>query len=173
DAGYPAEASRPILEKLEAYFGMPYPYPKLDMVAVSVFNAGAMENPGLITYRQELILTNPAEMTLHKQQAYAEGAAHELAHQGFGDLVTVGWWDDTWLNEAFASWMEAKVIAQWKPEWDAEIEMVSTKSGAMGADSLDSARQIRQPIETPNDIANSFDGITYRKGEAVLAMIER
>jgi alanyl aminopeptidase len=173
DAAWPAEASRPILEKLEDYFGMPYPYPKLDMLAVAVFNAGAMENPGLITYRQELILTNPGEMTLRKQQAYAEVSAHEMAHQWFGDYVTLAWWDDTWLNEAFATWMEGKVIAKWKPEWDAEIEQVSTKSGAMGADSLDSARQVRQPIESTNDIQNAFDGITYRKGMSVLAMIER
>jgi alanyl aminopeptidase len=173
DAAYPAEATRPLLDLLEDYFGTPYPFGKLDMVAVSVFNAGAMENPGLITFRQDLILTKPSEMTMNRQETYAAVAAHEMAHQWFGDDVTLAWWDDTWLNESFASWMEAKVVAKFHPEWDADVEQVSSRSRVMGADSLESARQIRQPIESANDIENAFDGITYGKGEAVLAMLER
>jgi cytosol alanyl aminopeptidase len=173
DARYAAEVTRPILDLLEDYFGTPYPFSKLDIVAVSVFNAGAMENPGLVTFRQQLVLTKPAELTTARQQSYAVTAAHELAHQWFGDDVTLAWWDDTWLNEAFATWMEAKVIAKFKPEWDADVEQAAARSHVMGADSLDSARAIRQPIETANDIANAFDGITYGKGEAVLTMIER
>jgi alanyl aminopeptidase len=173
DAAYPAKVSVELLEWLETYFGTPYPYPKLDLVAVSVFNAGAMENPGLITYRQSLILTKPEERTLGREQAYATTAAHEMAHQWFGDYVTLAWWDDTWLNESFASWMETKIVKEWQPSWDLDIEAVGSKSGVMGQDSLDSARAIRQPITTAEEIESSFDGITYAKGEAVLSMIER
>ena len=172
DAAYPAQVTRTLLDLLEDYFGTPYPFPKLDIVAVSVFNAGAMENPGLITFRQELVLTKPSELTDGRRQSYAVTATHEMAHQWFGDDVTLAWWDDTWLNESFATWMEAKVIAKFKPEWDAEVEQASARSHVMGADSLDSARAIRQPIDTANDIESSFDAITYGKGEAVLTMIE-
>lgn len=173
DAAYPAQVTGEILALLEDYFGTPYPFKKLDHVAVAVFNAGAMENPGLITYRQEILLTKPEEMTLAKQQRYAAIAAHEMAHQWFGNLVTLAWWDDVWLNEAFATWAEAKVIDQWKPAWDGQVYMVASKSRVMGADSLDSARTIRQPITAHGDIETGFDGITYQKGQAVLTMIER
>jgi alanyl aminopeptidase len=173
DAAYPAEVTKEIVAGLEDYFGTPYPFKKLDQVAVSVFNAGAMENPGLITYRQAYILTKPEEMTLAKRQAYAVTAAHEIGHQWFGDLVTLAWWDDVWLNEAFATWIEAKIIDQWKPEWDVPVISVAATSRVMGADSLDSARKIRQPIEQQGDIESGFDGITYQKGRAVLTMLER
>ncbi|MBX3161725.1 MAG: ERAP1-like C-terminal domain-containing protein [Deltaproteobacteria bacterium] len=173
DVAYPVEATRPIVDLLEDYFGMPYPYEKLDLVAVSVFNAGAMENPGLVTYRQGILVTKPAEMTLGKKKSFAIVTAHELAHQWFGDYVTLAWWDDTWLNESFASWMETKIVEKFKPEWEIDVERVEGKASAMGSDSLDSARAIRQPIKSNDDIHNAFDGITYAKGEAVLTMIER
>lgn len=173
EAGYAAQATRPLLDLLEDYFGMPYPYSKLDMLAVSVFNAGAMENPGLITWRHSAILIKPEEITTNRQRGYASTAAHEMAHLWFGDYVTLAWWDDTWLNEAFATWMATKVLEQWKPEWEIPVGRVVSKSQVMSGDSLDSARTIRQPIETANDIANAFDGITYRKGESVLTMLER
>jgi alanyl aminopeptidase len=173
EAAYAAQATKPLLDLLEDYFGTPYPYAKLDMLAVSVFNGGAMENPGLITYRQDIVLTKPEELTLVSQKRYAEVAAHEMAHQWFGDYVTLAWWDDTWLNESFASWMESKVAAQWKPDWEIAAEGAAGKRFVMGADSLDSARTIRQPITTANDIINAFDGITYGKGQAVLTMLER
>jgi alanyl aminopeptidase len=171
-ADYPKQVTGEILAALEDYFGIPYPYDKLDIVAVPVFNAGAMENAGLITFRQELVVTRPGEMTESRQERYAEVAAHEMAHQWFGDLVTLAWWDDTWLNEAFATWAESKVIAQWKPEWETSVDAITSKSGAMNGDSLASARKIRQPIETDNDIKNAFDGITYDKGSAVLHQFE-
>ncbi|MBV8757413.1 MAG: M1 family metallopeptidase, partial [Deltaproteobacteria bacterium] len=173
DATYPAKVTGELLERLEHYFGTPYPYPKLDLLAVSVFNAGAMENPGLITFRQELLLTKPDELTQGRQEGYAITATHEMAHQWFGDYVTLAWWDDTWLNESFASWMESKIVADWKPEWDLDIGAVSTKSGVMHEDSLDTARAIHQPIKDAGDIESSFDGITYGKGEVVLRWIER
>ena len=99
-------------------------------------------------------------------------AAHELAHQWFGDLVTTAWWDDIWLNEAFATWMEQKMIAEWKPEWKTRVGDVGAKLGAEDEDSLVRARKIRQPIETKDDISNAFDGITYQKGAAVIGMFE-
>jgi len=173
DAAYPAQATKPVLDLLEDYFGTPYPYPKLDMLAVSVFNAGAMENAGLITWRQELVLVKPEELTLDRRKSYAITAAHEMAHQWFGDYVTLAWWDDTWLNESFASWMESKIIEQWQSDWDMPVGRVRTKDAVMHEDSLDAARAIRQPIVTANDITNAFDGITYAKGEAVLTMLER
>jgi len=173
DVAYPAEVTKGLLDRLEDYFGIPYPYSKLDMLAVSVFNAGAMENPGLITWQQGAILTKPEEMTRGRQETYASIATHEMAHQWFGDYVTMAWWDDTWLNESFASWMESKIVEQWKPEWDLAIGRARARGGVMRGDSLDTARTIRQPIETANDIQNAFDGITYGKGEQVLTMLER
>ena len=99
-------------------------------------------------------------------------AAHELAHQWFGDLVTLAWWDDTWLNEAFATWTSAKIVAEWKPEWRSRLSDLNGKFGAMAEDSLVAARKIRQPIESKDDISNAFDGITYQKGASVIRMFE-
>ncbi len=172
DVAYPVEATRPIIDLLEDFFGTPYPYEKLDMMACLVFNAGAMENPGLITWHHNILLTKPENMTLGRQQSYASVAAHELAHMWFGDYVTLAWWDDTWLNEAFATWAGEKTIAKWKPAWEGDVDDASSKNGVMGQDSLDTARAVRNPIEDPGDIEESFDGITYQKGQAVLSMIE-
>jgi alanyl aminopeptidase len=171
-AKYAAEVTGPLLEELENYFGIPYPYEKLDILSVPLFE-GAMENAGLITYLQSLVLCDPALDSIDRQRGYAEIVAHEMAHQWFGDLVTTAWWDDIWLNEAFASWMASKVIRQWKPEWNTVIDEQNTRLGAMSQDSLVSARKIRQPIESNDDIANAFDDITYSKGEAVIGMFER
>jgi alanyl aminopeptidase len=173
DAAYAAQVSKPLLDLIEDYFGMPFPYPKLDMLAVSVFNAGAMENPGLVTWRHSAILIKPEEMTVGRQQSYASTAAHELAHMWFGDYVTMAWWDDIWLNESFATWLASKITEQWKPEWEIPVMRAAGKGQIMFADSLDSARTIRQPINTADDIRNAFDGITYGKGNAVLTMLER
>ncbi|CAN5866021.1 M1 family metallopeptidase [soil metagenome] len=173
EAAYPAKVTVELLERIEQYFGTPYPYEKLDLVALAIFNAGAMENPGLITFRQNLLLTKPEERTLGREQRFATVAAHEIAHQWFGDYVTLAWWDDTWLNGSFASGMDTKIVQAWQPSGDLDIEAFGSKSGVMGQDSLDSARAIRQPITTAADIESSFDGITYGKGDAVLSMIER
>jgi alanyl aminopeptidase len=170
-AKYAAEVTAQLLNTLEDYFGIPYPYEKLDSIAVPLFG-GAMENPGLITYGQTLILAKPSEDSLQRQRSYASVSAHEMAHQWTGDLVTAAWWDDIWLNEAFATWMSAKVLEKWKPEWHEEISAAASTQSAMAADSLVSARRIRQPIESNGDIANAFDSITYEKGAAVISMFE-
>jgi cytosol alanyl aminopeptidase len=172
-AKYAAEVTGPILDRLESYFGIPYPYEKLDEAAIPLtFGFGAMENAGLVTYAQDIILGDPAIDTERRRRGYAEDAAHELAHQWFGDLVTTAWWDDIWLNEAFATWTSSKIIAGWKPEWNGRLSDVGSKFGAMSEDSLATARRIRQPIETEDDISNAFDDITYEKGAAVIRMFE-
>jgi alanyl aminopeptidase len=173
EAAYAAKVTVEIVNTLEDYFGIPFPYEKLDSIFIPrTVGFGAMENPGLITYSEGTIITKPSEDSLRRQRRYAMIAAHEIAHHWFGDLVTLAWWNDVWLNEAFASWAENKVMELWKPEWDQGAERVNDRSNALAADSQLSARQIRQPIESINDIANAFDGITYQKGAAVISMFE-
>ncbi len=172
EAAFAAETVPQILAKLEDYFGIPYPYEKLDSLVMPIANF-AMENAGLITYGQSLLLAKPGQDTLNRRRACASVVAHEMAHQWFGDLVTTEWWDDIWLNEAFATWMADKMIEEWRPEWHADIDRVESRLYAMNLDSLVSARRIRQPIESESDIANAFDGITYQKGAAVIRMFEQ
>ena len=172
-ANYAAQVSATIVGRLEEYFGVPYPYEKLDEVAIPLtFGFEAMENAGLVTYAQSILLADPATDSINRQRAYASDAAHELAHQWFGDLVTTAWWDDIWLNEAFATWMSSRILAEWQPDWNTRLTDLQSKFGAMVSDSLVTARQIRQPIETKGDVANAFDGITYEKGAAVIRMFE-
>ena len=173
EAKYAAEITATILTRLENYFGIPYPYEKSDQVAIpSTFGFGAMENAGMVTYGQTILLANPERDTVARQRECASVEAHELAHQWVGDLVTTAWWNDIWLNEAFASWMEQKILAEWKPEWHTRVEDVNSKLGAEAEDSLVSARKIRQEIKTKDDISNAFDAITYQKGAAVIGMFE-
>ena len=173
DAKYAAEVAAPILTRLEDYFGIPFPYEKSDQVAIPVtFGFGAMENAGMVTYAQNILLANPSRDNTTRQRLCASVAAHELAHQWFGDLVTMEWWNDIWLNEAFATWTEQKILAEWKPEWQTRVEDVDSKLGAQSEDTLLSARKIRQEIKTKDDISNAFDGITYQKGAAVIGMFE-
>ncbi len=172
-AKYAAEVTATLIDRLEAYFGLPFPFEKCDNVAIPLtFGFSAMENAGLVTYNQGLILADPAADTQQRQRSYASVAAHELAHQWFGDLVTLAWWDDTWLNESFASWTAAKIVAEWKPEWKTRLSDLQGKFGAMGQDSLVAARRIRQPIEKKDDISSAFDGITYQKGASIIRMFE-
>jgi len=173
EAKFAAEVTATILSRLEDYFGIPFPYEKSDQVAVPVtIGFGAMENPGMVTYGQNILLAKPETDSINRQRAYASVAAHELSHQWFGDLVTTNWWNDIWLNEAFATWMEQKLIAEWKPEWNTRVDDVGSKLFAQGQDSLVTARKIRQEIENKGDISNAFDGITYNKGAAVIGMFE-
>lgn len=170
---YALEHTGEILANLEEYFGSPYPYAKLDIVAVPDFASGAMENVGLVTFRESLLLLGDGTQVPDWQpRAYANVMAHELAHMWFGNLVTMPWWDDLWLNEAFATWMAAKVVQDIFPQYRAELIQLESTHRAMGTDARVSARQIRQPIESGHDIPNAFDSITYRKGAAVLNMVE-
>lgn len=173
EAKYAAEITATILSREEQYFGIPYAYDKLDNVAIPVtFGFGAMENAGMVTYAQDILLANPDRDTTRRQHYFAEVAAHELAHQWFGDLVTTAWWNDIWLNEAFATWMEKKLVAEWKPEWHTRVDDVNDKLMAERIDSVPAARKIRQEIKTKDDISNAFDDITYQKGAAVIGMFE-
>ncbi len=166
------ENTAELLGWLEEYFAIEYPYDKLDIVAVPDFSSGAMENAGLITYREPLLLFGD-QPSINMQRRYAMTHAHELSHQWFGNLVTMPWWDDIWLNEAFASWIQAKAAHDWGPEYRFDRNTQARAINAMSADSLITARQIRQPVDNSGDIINAFDGITYLKGAGVLQMIER
>jgi alanyl aminopeptidase len=172
-AEYAASVTPIILGRLEDYFGIAYPYEKLDQVAIPLtFGFTAMENPGLVTYANTSILAEPSKDSVRRQRSFAGVCAHELAHQWFGDMVTPVWWDDIWLNEAFATWMSSRLMEHWKPDWNPAISRVMATERAMTSDTFLSARQIRQPIESENDVANAFDGITYQKGAAVIRMFE-
>ncbi len=172
-AKYAAEITATLIERLQNYFGIPYPYEKSDSIAIPLtYGFGAMENAGLITYAQNVLLADPATDTEQRRRLYASDGAHELAHQWFGDLVTLAWWDDTWLNEAFATWTSSKILAEWKPEWKTRLGDLNAKFGAMSEDSLVTTRKIHQEILTNDDISNAFDDITYEKGSAVIRMFE-
>ena len=173
EGAWAARVSPEILESLEDYFGMPYPYEKLDLLAVIPPFSGAMENVGLVTFKEDLVLTRPELDGVRRRRAYAEVAAHEFAHQWFGDLVTAAWWDDIWLNEAFATWMETKVIDRWAPAWGMPAHRAEQRNFAATVDGLVNARIVRQPIKSYNDVRNAFDPITYQKGAAVLRMFEQ
>src|SRR5690606_13310960 len=146
---------------LEEYFAMAYPYDKLDIVAVPDFAAGAMENVGLVTFREWLLLIEPDEASEDQKRAFAYVMAHELAHMWFGNIVTTPWWDDIWLNEASATWMGNKVVATPCPAYNAPLSQLQSVQRATRSDSLTSARQLRNPSENTHDIRNAFDSITY------------
>ena len=160
-----------IIAALERYFGIPYPYSKLDFVAIEDF-PGAMENAGLITFDEWLVFVDGAGAPEDQRRDSENTMAHEIAHQWFGNLVTMGWWDDLWLNEAFATWMASRIVAEVAPGLGADEGRLSEWRDAMSVDSRASARRIRQPIASHHDIHAAFDGITYSKGGAVIGMFE-
>ncbi|MDZ4801624.1 MAG: M1 family aminopeptidase, partial [Bryobacteraceae bacterium] len=173
EAAWANKITPAIIAALEEYFGQPYPYEKLDQVAIPItVGFGAMENAGLITYQQTILLSRPEDDTLMRQRQSAGTITHELAHQWFGNMVTPAWWDDIWLNEAFATWMANKINGKLHPEWNSQVQAVNSKAGVMSQDQLVSSRKVRQPIEDHGDIGNAFDGITYQKGGAVIRMFE-
>ncbi len=160
-----------IIHALENYYGFGYPFGKLDLLAAPDFAAGAMENAGLVTFRDWLLLLDKDSPARNVRGSF-NVTAHELAHQWTGDTVTLEWWNDIWLNEAFATWMQQKVTMEVHPEYRADLDRVRGSEGAMNSDALVSARSIRQPITGNGDILTAFDGITYQKGAGVIAMFE-
>ena len=159
------------MASLEDYFGIGYPFQKLDVLAVPDFAAGAMENAGAITFRERLLLLDP-DASWDQKRGSLSVQAHELAQQWFGDLVTPAWWDDIWLNESFADWMAPKASQAVLPEQDFTTDTLRGGLDVMLLDELPSARQIHQPIKNVDDLANAFDSITYDKGASVLRMFE-
>jgi aminopeptidase N len=173
--GFAFEAAKASLEFFNRYFSIRYPFRKLDLIALPDFAAGAMENTGAITFREALLLADPKQSPLENRKRVAVVVAHEIAHQWFGDLVTMQWWDDVWLNEGFATWMETKAVAQWKPEWQLELDEVQELGSSLEEDAHIATRPIRvsgSQAETPAQIEGLFDGIAYDKAAAVLRMIE-
>ncbi len=168
---YALSETQSIVEALEDYFQIAYPYRKLDILAVPDFAAGAMENAGAITYREQLLLLDDRSSLAQKRSSKSV-QAHELAHQWFGNLVTPVWWNDIWLNEAFATWMAATALDRKWPGQQWRRQQIRASKNAMNSDSIPSARKIRNPIKSNSDIITAFDGITYQKGSGVLSMIE-
>jgi aminopeptidase N/puromycin-sensitive aminopeptidase len=166
------EAAEYILTYYDKYFAIKYPYGKLDLVGVPDFSAGAMENTGCITFREVILLIDEERGSADLKKEIASVIAHEMAHQWFGDLVTMKWWDDIWLNEGFATWMESKPVEAWKPEWNVKLDDVSDTGDALSVDSLSNTRPIHQAAETPAQIGELFDRIAYDKAAAVLRMLE-
>ena len=161
-----------VLPRLEDYFGLPYPFGKLDQIGVPDFEAGAMENAGAVTFREVALLADPATAPLAVQKRVAEVITHELAHQWFGNLVTMVWWDDLWLNEAFATWMAYKIVDDWRPSWRIWMDFEAGKGAALALDAMVSAHPIRADVNNAEEAGESFDAITYEKGGAVLRMLE-
>ena len=171
-AGFALEAAEYTMKFYDRYFGIKYPYGKLDILGVADFSAGAMENTACIISR-DLLFVDPKQSPYFLRKIVAQDlVAHEMAHQWFGDLVTMKWWDDVWLNEGFATWMAFKPMEAWKPEWNLQTDAVGSSTGAMDTDSLSSTRAIEAHAETPAQIQELFDGITYNKAAAVLSMVE-
>ncbi|HZY62221.1 MAG TPA: M1 family metallopeptidase [Edaphobacter sp.] len=161
-----------ILHYYNDYFGIKYPMPKLDMVALPDFEAGAMENFGCITYRETDLLINEKTASIPEKKEVASVVAHEMAHQWFGDMVTMQWWNNIWLNEGFATWMSSKPLAAWHPEWNVPQDVAQDLDSTLNYDSLATTRTIRAHADTPAEINEMFDGIAYGKAGAVLNMVE-
>lgn len=167
------EAAKETLARLEKYFALPYAYEKLDLVAVPDFEFGAMENAGAVFFRETLLLLDPATATTSERKRAAEVIAHELAHMWYGDLVTMAWWDDLWLNEAFATWMAFAVVDDWKPEWKMWHDFQHGRAAALEQDALRHTHPIYCPVKTAAEANENFDLITYEKGASVVRMLER
>ena len=167
------ETAVDLLTYLDFYFGIPYPLEKLDHLALPDFAAGAMENWGAITYREIALLFDPVNSAANTRQRIAEIVAHEMAHMWFGDLVTMEWWDDLWLNESFASWMGNKAVDHIRPEWDMWTQFVyQDTNGGLSLDGLKNSHPIEMQVANPAEIGELFDAISYNKGGAVLRMLE-
>lgn len=166
------EAAAQSVHFYNQWYGIKYPFAKLDMLAIPDYEWGGMENTASIFYRDTALLMDEKTASVFARRQHALVVAHEIAHQWFGDLVTPAWWDDIWLNEGFASWMERKPIMAWHPEWRLEEDEAASAQRVIGQDSLSAARAIHGDPRTSAEIKEMFDGITYQKGAAVLDMLE-
>ena len=173
-AAFVLQESAAILKEYNDYFGLRYPLPKLDNIAAPGRSQffGAMENWGAIFTFEYAMLLDPAVSTQHDRQEVFATAAHEMAHQWFGDLVTMAWWDDLWLNEGFASWMESRMMARLHPEWRTALNVVNVHERAMKRDAVATTHPVVQRIATVEQASQAFDDITYQKGESVIRMLE-
>ena len=164
-------AAEHFLSYYDNYFGIKYPMPKLDLIAIPDFEAGAMENFGAITYRETDLLVDDQD-SINAKKNVASVVAHEMAHQWFGDMVTMQWWDNLWLNEGFATWMQDKAAGEWHPDWHYEQGVADDLDGTLNTDASRTTRPIRATADTPAQIAEMFDGIAYGKAGAVIGMVE-
>jgi aminopeptidase N len=171
-ATYALNATRDLLKYYNTYFGQPYPLPKLDQIAIPGGFNGAMENWGGIVYNEAGFLVDPKGSPDSVKQDSFGVNAHELAHQWFGNLVTMAWWDNLWLNEGFASWMATKATDHFHPEWRAQLITQAEREDVLNLDARKTTHPIQTPIETEEQAADAFDAITYTKGEAFLRMLE-
>ena len=172
-AGFALDTSVKLLGYFNEYFGIPYPLPKLDHIAIPDFAAGAMENWGAVTYRETALLVDPENSSAGTRQRVAEVVAHEMAHMWFGDLVTMEWWDDLWLNESFASWMGTKAVDWLFPEWEMWTQFVNMDTNrALSLDGLKNSHPIEQEVKNPAEVSQLFDAISYSKGGSVIRMLE-
>lgn len=167
------ELGKKLLTSYEKYFGIKYPLPKLDLIAIPDFAAGAMENWGAITFRETILLYDPKTSSTRTKQFIAEVISHEIAHMWFGNLVTMKWWNDLWLNESFATFMATKFVDKFYPEWDLWNQFVEdAMNTAMGLDSLKTTHPIDVTVNSPAEVREIFDAISYDKGGCVLRMLE-
>ena len=169
---YAVDVAKYVLHYYNNYFGIPYPLKKLDLIGLPDFEAGAMENFGAITYRETDLLLDPKTASVGTKKEVAIVIAHEMAHQWFGDLVTMQWWDNIWLNEGFATWMENKSVATMHPEWNINQLVAADEDGTLNLDAQPTTRSIRAKAETPDEINQMFDGIAYGKASDVLLTVE-
>src|SRR5207253_11409021 len=164
EAAWAAKTSAHVVELLEDWFGTPYPYEKLDLVSIPLtIGFGAMENAGLVTFSERLILIDPQHPSQRRRHSWVTVAAHELAHQWFGDLVTMKFWDDIWLNEGFANWMETRPLATIRPDWNIAVDEADDNQAALGLDALKTTHAVHAAVDTPAEIDEAFDAITYNK----------
>ena len=173
-ARYALNVTKPLMAYYADYFGVPYPLPKLDNVAApgSSQQFGAMENWGAILTFERYLLLDPKNTSPALQQYLEVAAAHEVAHQWFGNIVTMSWWNDLWLNEGFASWMETKATERFRPDWHMDVSRVNGRETAMALDSLASTHPIVLDVSSSKTVDEAFDAIAYSKGEAVITMLE-
>ena len=166
------QETKGILEYFNNYYGIPYPFDKLDQIGIPDFSAGAMENPGAIVYRESALLSDPKTSSISRRKGIASTISHEIAHMWFGDLVTMSWWNDVWLNEGFATWMSSKPLKKNHPEWRFDLKEISDTAEAMDTDVLSTTRPVRANGETSREIDALFDSIAYQKTASLLRMIE-